>query len=184
MKLNEIADHPGSAQGRACASAAASAPARARPPAAASRARRRAPASRIKGFEGGQMPLHRRLPKRGFNNIFAQDYTEVSLGRIQEAIDAGKLDAKAPVTAAALKAAGVIRRAQGRRAPARQRRAQGDASRSRSPAPRSRRPRRSRRPAGSVKIVEAAKAAKPARAGREPERSGPWHRQPNNLQPI
>ena len=48
----------------------------------------------IKGFEGGQMPLHRRLPKRGFNNPFAKDFNEVNLGRIQEAIDAGKLDAK------------------------------------------------------------------------------------------
>jgi large subunit ribosomal protein L15 len=56
------------------------------------------------------MPLHRRLPKRGFNNIFAKDYNEVGLGRIQEAIDAGKLDAKATVNAVTLKAAGVIRR--------------------------------------------------------------------------
>ena len=64
----------------------------------------------IKGFEGGQMPLHRRLPKRGFNNIFAKQFAEVSLGRIQIAIDAGKLDAGQPITAEALKAAGVIRR--------------------------------------------------------------------------
>lgn len=64
----------------------------------------------IKGFEGGQMPLHRRLPKRGFNNIFALDFAEVNLDRIQVAIDAGKLDAKAPVTAEALVQAGVIRR--------------------------------------------------------------------------
>jgi large subunit ribosomal protein L15 len=56
------------------------------------------------------MPLHRRLPKRGFNNIFARSYNEVGLGRVQQAIDAGKLDAKAPVTAEALVAAGVIRR--------------------------------------------------------------------------
>src|SRR5258707_2339998 len=63
----------------------------------------------IKGFEGGQMPLHRRLPKRGFNNIFAKDFNEVSLGRIQVAIDAGKLDATKPVTAETLKEAGVIR---------------------------------------------------------------------------
>jgi len=62
------------------------------------------------GFEGGQMPIHRRLPKRGFTNIFAKKYSEVSLGRIQIAIDAGKLDASQPVTAQALKAAGVIRR--------------------------------------------------------------------------
>ncbi|MFG1428309.1 50S ribosomal protein L15 [Roseixanthobacter glucoisosaccharinicivorans] len=65
----------------------------------------------IKGFEGGQMPLHRRLPKRGFNNIFALDFNEVSLGRMQTAIDAGKLDANATIDAAALVAAGVIRRA-------------------------------------------------------------------------
>ena len=64
----------------------------------------------INGFEGGQMPLHRRLPKRGFTNIFRKDYAEVSLGRIQEAIDAGKLDAAQTIDAAALIAAGVIRR--------------------------------------------------------------------------
>lgn len=64
----------------------------------------------IKGFEGGQMPLHRRLPKRGFHNIFALDFAEVNLDRIQIAIDAGKLDAKAPVTAQALVEVGVIRR--------------------------------------------------------------------------
>ncbi len=64
----------------------------------------------IKGFEGGQMPLHRRLPKRGFNNIFAKNYNAVSVGRIQQAIDAGKLDASAAVTVASLKEAGVVRR--------------------------------------------------------------------------
>lgn len=65
----------------------------------------------LNGFEGGQMPIYRRLPKRGFSNaMFAKDYNVVSLGRIQIAIDAGKLDAKSPVDAAALVAAGVIRR--------------------------------------------------------------------------
>ena len=64
----------------------------------------------INGFEGGQMPIYRRLPKRGFNNIFASDFVIVSLDRVQKAIDAGKLEAKATVDAAALKAAGVIRR--------------------------------------------------------------------------
>jgi len=64
----------------------------------------------IKGFEGGQMPLHRRLPKRGFTNIFAKDLNVVSLGRVQQAIDAGKLDAAQPVTVEALKAAGVVKR--------------------------------------------------------------------------
>ena len=65
----------------------------------------------IKGFEGGQMPIHRRLPKRGFNNIFRKDYVEVNLGRVQAAIDAGKLDSKKPVDAATLVAAGVISKA-------------------------------------------------------------------------
>lgn len=64
----------------------------------------------IKGFEGGQMPLHRRLPKRGFTNIFRLDFNEVSLTKIEAAVVAGKLDAKAPITAEALKAAGLIRR--------------------------------------------------------------------------
>jgi len=66
---------------------------------------------RIKGFEGGQMPLHRRLPKRGFTNIFASDFNEVNLGRLQEAFEAGKLDAGKPVTVEALVAAGVCARA-------------------------------------------------------------------------
>ena len=64
----------------------------------------------VKGFEGGQMPLHRRLPKRGFFNIFATHYAEVNLGRVQTAVDAGKLDAQAPITGEALVAAGVLRR--------------------------------------------------------------------------
>ncbi len=63
----------------------------------------------IKGFEGGQMPLHMRLPKRGFNNIFAKDYAEVNLGALQKAVDAGKLDAKATIDQAALNAAGLTR---------------------------------------------------------------------------
>jgi large subunit ribosomal protein L15 len=61
----------------------------------------------IKGFEGGQMPLHRRLPKRGFWNPFSIHYNEVNLGRVQAALDAGKLDAVAPVTIEALIGAGV-----------------------------------------------------------------------------
>ncbi len=56
------------------------------------------------------MPLHRRLPKRGFNNIFALDFVEVNTGRLQQAIDAGRLDAGKPVDAAALRAAGLIGR--------------------------------------------------------------------------
>ena len=64
----------------------------------------------IKGFEGGQMPLHRRLPKRGFVNIFAKKFTAVNLGNIQKFIDAGKLDAKAMIDEAALVKSGLVRR--------------------------------------------------------------------------
>lgn len=65
----------------------------------------------IKGFEGGQMPLHRRLPKRGFNNLYAKDYAEVNLGRIAKAIAAGKLGTEDLIDAAALAKAGLIRAA-------------------------------------------------------------------------
>ena len=66
---------------------------------------------RIKGFEGGQMPKHRRLPKRGFNNIFALDFVEINLDRIQQAIDAKKLDAGSVIIAEALIMSGALRRA-------------------------------------------------------------------------
>lgn len=65
----------------------------------------------IKGFEGGQMPLHQRLPKRGFTKPNRAHFAEVTLGRLQKAVDAGKLDAKATIDAKALIATGVIRRA-------------------------------------------------------------------------
>ena len=64
----------------------------------------------IAAFEGGQMPLHMRMPKRGFNNIFAKDLAEVNFWRLEQAIAAGKLDASKTVDAAALVAAGVLRR--------------------------------------------------------------------------
>src|SRR5471032_2114876 len=66
---------------------------------------------RVKGFEGGQMPLHRRLPKRGFNNIFRLEFAEINLDRIQDAIDAKLLDAKAVINAESLVKSRVIRRA-------------------------------------------------------------------------
>jgi large subunit ribosomal protein L15 len=65
----------------------------------------------INGFEGGQMPLHRRLPKRGFTNIFRKEFNEVNLGRVQQAIDAGELDPAAAIDVEALVKAGVLRRA-------------------------------------------------------------------------
>ncbi len=68
---------------------------------------------RIKGFEGGQMPLHRRLPKRGFNNVFRIEYAELNLDRLQQAIDAKQLDTGAVINAEALVKAGVLKRALG-----------------------------------------------------------------------
>lgn len=65
----------------------------------------------INGFEGGQMPIYRRLPKRGFSNaMFTSKYNEVSIERLEKAVEAKKLDAGQTIDAAALKAAGVIRR--------------------------------------------------------------------------
>jgi len=65
----------------------------------------------INGFEGGQMPIHRRLPKRGFNNIFRKQFVVVNVGLIQAAIDAGRIDAKKIINADALKSAGIVSKA-------------------------------------------------------------------------
>jgi large subunit ribosomal protein L15 len=109
MKLNELSDNPGATKkrmrvGRGIGSGKGKTGGR------GVKGQKSRTGVAIKGFEGGQMPLHRRLPKRGFNNVLARDYNEVSLTRVQVAVDAGKLDKKAPVTAESLKAAGVIRR--------------------------------------------------------------------------
>src|SRR3954452_12180865 len=66
--------------------------------------------TKVYGFEGGQMPLHMRMPKRGFNNIFANDFSEVNLGRIQKAIDNKKIDVGSRITEETLKKAGLISR--------------------------------------------------------------------------
>jgi len=65
--------------------------------------------TKVYGFEGGQMPLYMRLPKRGFNNIFANDFAHVGLARIQKAIDAKKLDASSKITEESLSKAGLVR---------------------------------------------------------------------------
>lgn len=109
MKLNEIRDNPGATKnrmrvGRGIGSGKGKTGGR------GVKGQKSRTGVAIKGFEGGQMPLHRRLPKRGFTNIFAKDFNVVSLGRVQVAIDAGKLSATEVVDAAALKAAGVLRR--------------------------------------------------------------------------
>ncbi len=110
MKLNEITDNPGSSKprmrvGRGIGSGKGKQSGR------GGKGQTARSGVRIKGFEGGQMPLHRRLPKRGFNAPFSTDYNEVNLGRLQQAVDAGKLDVAMPVTLEALMAAGVCAKA-------------------------------------------------------------------------
>ena len=107
VKLNDISDNPGSSKdrmrvGRGIGSGKGKTGGR------GVKGQKARTGVAVKGFEGGQMPLHRRLPKRGFHNPFPTDYNEVNLGRIQQALDAGKLDAKAVVTLDALLAAGVV----------------------------------------------------------------------------
>ena len=107
MKLNELTDNPGASKdrirvGRGIGSGKGKTGGR------GVKGQKARTGGAIKGFEGGQMPLHRRLPKRGFHNPFSTDYNEVNIGRIQQAVDAGKLDVQNPVTLDALIAAGVV----------------------------------------------------------------------------
>lgn len=109
MKLNQIADNPGARKnrmriGRGIGSGIGKTSGR------GGKGQTARSGVAIGGFEGGQMPLHRRLPKRGFKKHDRKAYNEVNVGRIQAAIDAGALDAKALVDSKALIAAGVIRR--------------------------------------------------------------------------
>jgi large subunit ribosomal protein L15 len=110
MKLSDIADNPGSRKkrmrvGRGIGSGKGKTSGR------GGKGQTARSGVRIKGFEGGQMPMHRRLPKRGFNNIFRLDFAEVNLDRIQAAIDAKTLDAKGVINGDALVKARVLRRA-------------------------------------------------------------------------
>ncbi len=109
MKLNDIADNPGSRKGRMRIGRGIGS-GKGKTGGRGGKGQTARTGVRIKGFEGGQMPLHRRLPKRGFNNIFRLSLNEVNLGRVQTAIDAGKLNAGEVVTAEALVKAGVLRR--------------------------------------------------------------------------
>ncbi len=110
MKLNEISDNAGSRKGRMRIGRGIGS-GKGKTGGRGGKGQTARTGVRIKGFEGGQMPLHRRLPKRGFNNIFALKLNEVNLGRVQEAIEKGSLDAKDVVDAEALVRAGVLRRA-------------------------------------------------------------------------
>jgi large subunit ribosomal protein L15 len=111
MKLNEIADNAGSRKGRMRVGRGIGS-GKGKTAGRGVKGQKARPGVAVKGFEGGQMPLHRRLPKRGFKNTpFAKKLNEINLDRVQAAIDAGKLDAKKKVDGAALKAAGVVRKA-------------------------------------------------------------------------
>jgi large subunit ribosomal protein L15 len=110
MKLNQLSDNPGATKdrkriGRGIGSG------KGKTAGQGHKGQKARSGVAIKGFEGGQMPLHRRLPKRGFTNIFAANFKVVNLGSLQGAIDAGRLDAGKPVDAAALKAAGLVKSA-------------------------------------------------------------------------
>ena len=108
MKLNEIRDNPGARRprkrvGRGIGSGKGKTSGRGQ------KGQKSRSGVSLLGFEGGQMPLYRRLPKRGFHNIFRKNYRVLNLGRLQTAIDAGKIDPKQPITEEALVAAGLIK---------------------------------------------------------------------------
>jgi large subunit ribosomal protein L15 len=110
MKLSELADRPGARKlrrrvGRGIGSGKGKTAGR------GVKGQKARTGVAVKGFEGGQMPLHRRLPKRGFRNVFAKALNEVNLGRVQQAIDAGKIAADQTIDEAALVQAGILRRA-------------------------------------------------------------------------
>ena len=108
MKLNQITDNEGSRHarkrvGRGAASGLGKTSGRGQ------KGQKSRSGVAVRGFEGGQMPLYRRLPKRGFHYIFRKAYREVSLGRLQAAIDARKIDPSKTVDIAAMRAAGLIK---------------------------------------------------------------------------
>ena len=108
MKLNEIRDNDGARKGRMRVGRGIGSGKGKTAGRGQKGAKARSGVS-VNGFEGGQMPLHMRIPKRGFNNPFGKDFAEVNLGMVQKFIDAGKLDASAVIDHAALKAAGLAR---------------------------------------------------------------------------
>lgn len=108
MKLNDIRDNAGARKGRIRVGRGIGS-GKGKTSARGQKGQKARSGVAIKGFEGGQMPLHMRLPKRGFNNPFGKDYAEVNIGMVQKFIDAGKLDASATITEDALRAVGLVR---------------------------------------------------------------------------
>src|SRR6204780_1351478 len=109
MKLNEISNNPGAHKhkhkvGRGSSSGHGKTSGR------GVKGAKARTGTKVYGFEGGQMPLHMRMPKRGFNNIFANDFTELNLGRLQKAIDEKRIDASVKTTGEALRKAGLVKK--------------------------------------------------------------------------
>ncbi|MDR3424188.1 MAG: 50S ribosomal protein L15 [Alphaproteobacteria bacterium] len=110
MQLNDLHDNPGARKKRMCVGRGIGC-GKGKTSGRGVKGQKARTGVSIKGFEGGQMPLSRRLPKRGFKNIFAKDYVAINLGRLQEAIDAGRIDAKKPITSESLMASGIVSKA-------------------------------------------------------------------------
>lgn len=108
MKLNEIKDNAGARKGRMRVGRGIGS-GKGKTAARGQKGQKSRSGVSIKGFEGGQMPLHMRLPKRGFNNPFGKDYAEVNIGMVQKFIDAKKIDAKKNITEDVLREAGLVR---------------------------------------------------------------------------
>jgi large subunit ribosomal protein L15 len=108
MKLNEIRDNEGARKGRMRVGRGIGS-GKGKTAGRGQKGQKSREGVSINGFEGGQMPLHMRLPKRGFNNPFAKDYAELNVGALQKAIEAGKLSADGALTQAELSAAGLVR---------------------------------------------------------------------------
>ena len=109
-KLNELAPRPGSTKGRMRVGRGPGS-GKGKTAGRGVKGQKARSGVAIAGFEGGQMPLHMRMPKRGFNNPFAKQFAEVNLWRLEQAVAAGKLDVKKAIDADVLVAAGIVRRA-------------------------------------------------------------------------
>jgi large subunit ribosomal protein L15 len=108
MKLNDIRDNDGARKGRMRVGRGIGS-GKGKTAARGQKGQKSRSGVAIKGFEGGQMPLHMRLPKRGFNNPFGKDYAEVNIGMVQKWIDAKKIDSKKDITEDVLRETGLVR---------------------------------------------------------------------------
>ena len=107
MRLNQLSDNPGATKNRTRVGRGIGS-GKGKTSGSGQKGQKSRSGVAIKGFEGGQMPLHRRLPKRGFTNIFRKVYSPLNIGRLQAAIDAGKIDAKSTITIELLTQSGIV----------------------------------------------------------------------------